>query len=143
MQHTDKYKLNLIEKDDVFSPDTLNENAEKVESLLVSLANGDREEAEAREALESRVIALEAKKVVTGTYVGEGAVSSYAPHVISLGFTPLAVIVLGGSPVVTILAVQGTPSPSMTIVDGGFTVMRGQGSDLDNEKLTYRYIAFG
>ncbi len=142
MQHTDKYKLNLIEKDDVFSPDALNENAEKVESLLVSLANGDREEAEAREALESRVIALEAKKVVTGTYVGEGAVSFNTPHVISLSFTPLAVIVQGDA-IVTMLALQGAPCPSMKIIDGGFSVIRGQTSDMDVLNHVYRFLAFG
>ena len=34
MQHTDKYKLNLIENSDAFSPDALNENMQKLEAAL-------------------------------------------------------------------------------------------------------------
>ena len=36
MQQTNQYKLNLIEKTDTFSPDPLNENAEKVEAQLAA-----------------------------------------------------------------------------------------------------------
>lgn len=38
MQQTDKYKLNLIEKTDTFSPDALNENMEKVEGSITAEA---------------------------------------------------------------------------------------------------------
>ena len=36
MQHTNKYKFNIIEADDPFSPDALNENTQKVEDALVT-----------------------------------------------------------------------------------------------------------
>ena len=37
MQHTDKYKLNLIETSDPFSPEPLNENAQAIEAQLAAL----------------------------------------------------------------------------------------------------------
>ena len=36
MQHTDKYKLDLLEKEDAFSPDALNANTQKVEEALIA-----------------------------------------------------------------------------------------------------------
>lgn len=98
MQQTDKYKLNLIERDDVFSPDALNENAEKLEEALGEVTAhadaGDAAEAAARTAadaaLEQRVVALEAHHIVVGSYWG----NNQNPREITLGFTPQAVIVL-------------------------------------------------
>lgn len=79
MQQTDKYKLNLVEKDDVFSPDALNQNTQKVENALAA----------AETALDQRVTALEVKKIVFGSiYVG-------SQTEIDLGFTPKALL-LGG-----------------------------------------------
>lgn len=80
MQQTTKYKLDLIEKDDVFSPDALNQNMEKVEGAI---------QAETA-ALEQRVVALEAHKCYLGSYVGDGASS----RDIDLGFAPKALLVL-------------------------------------------------
>ena len=39
MQQTTTYKLNLIEADDVFSPEPLSENARKVDAALSSTAS--------------------------------------------------------------------------------------------------------
>ena len=41
MQHTDKYKLNLIENSDAFSPDALNENMQKLEAALEEVTAHD------------------------------------------------------------------------------------------------------
>lgn len=75
MQQTEKYQLNLIEKTDTFSPEALNQNAQKVEGALGTL--------------DGRVTALEVKKIVFGSiYVG-------SQTEIDLGFTPKALL-LGG-----------------------------------------------
>ena len=90
MQHTDKYKLNLIETSDAFSPDALNENTRKVEDVLAAQAAA---EAAAREtadgALDQRLTVLEGRRLVVGTYTGNG--DKNGMHV-ELGFTPAALL---------------------------------------------------
>ena len=49
MQQTTTYKLNLIETDDVFSPEPLNQNARKVETALADGAAALAEETAARQ----------------------------------------------------------------------------------------------
>ena len=36
MQHTEKYKLNLIEPSDPFLPDSLNQNTQKIEDAMAA-----------------------------------------------------------------------------------------------------------
>ncbi len=90
MQHTDKYKLNLIETSDAFSPDALNENTRKVEDVLAAQAAA---EAAAREtadgALDQRLTVLEGRRLVVGSYTGNG--DKNGMHV-ELGFTPAALL---------------------------------------------------
>lgn len=90
MQHTDKYKLNLIEISDAFSPDALNENTRKVEDVLAAQAAA---EAAAREtadgALDQRLTVLEGRRLVVGAYTGNG--DKNGMHV-ELGFTPAALL---------------------------------------------------
>lgn len=81
MQQTEKYKLNLIERTDTFSPEALNQNTQKVEEVLAAETA----------ALDARVTVVEAKKVVTGSYTGNG--DMYDGQTINLGFTPVAVLV--------------------------------------------------
>ena len=90
MQHTDKYKLNLIEISDAFSPDALNENTRKVEDVLAAQAAA---EAAAREtadgALDQRLTVLEGRRLVVGAYTRNG--DKNGMHV-ELGFTPAALL---------------------------------------------------
>lgn len=60
MQQTTKYKLNLIERDDPFLPEGLNENTRKLEQVVSQHLEG----------MDQRVAVLEAHKVVMGTYQG-------------------------------------------------------------------------
>ena len=60
MQHTDKYKLNLIETSDAFSPDALNENTRKVEDVLAAQAAAEAA-SQAAEKVKSDVQAKVAK----------------------------------------------------------------------------------
>ena len=151
MQHTDKYKLNLIETSDAFSPDALNENTQKLEAALEEVTAhadaGDQAEAAARAALAQRVTALEARRVVVGTYTGNG---NTAGQIIDLGFTPAAVL-LGKDGNGLYLLTPDNPGlypmlpPYLQIVEGGFRVTYNQtsyadgGWNLGNQK--YYFIA--
>lgn len=131
MQQTDKYKLNLIEKDDVFSPDALNENMEKVEGAI---AAGDA-------ALDQRVVALEARKMAVGWYILE----TDKTVTVDLGFTPKAVVIVsvsyygGGT---SILIVTDSPASyrfggEVQIQPNGFSV-----NPFTNGNGKYNYVAF-
>ena len=148
MQHTEKYKLNLIETSDAFSPDALNENTRKVEDVLAAQAAA---EAAAREtadgALDQRLTVLEGRRLVVGTYTGNG---DTAGQIIDLGFTPAAVL-LGKDGKGLYLLTPDNPGlypmvpPYLQIVEGGFRVTYNQtsyadgGWNLGNQK--YYFIA--
>ena len=148
MQHTDKYNLNLIEISDAFSPDALNENTRKVEDVLAAQAAA---EAAAREtadgALDQRLTVLEGRRLVVGTYTGNG---NTAGQIIDLGFTPAAVL-LGKDGNGLYLLTPDNPGlypmlpPYLQIVEGGFRVTYNQtsyadgGWNLGNQK--YYFIA--
>lgn len=81
MQQTPNYKFNLIETSDTFSPAPLNENAEKTETALDSLAAVDS-------ALGSRIATLELHCFSAGSYKGNGA---SAGQLVDVGFAPKVV----------------------------------------------------
>lgn len=58
MQQTTKYKLNLIERDDAFSPDAQNQNTQKVKNALIAHKAAVEE---VTDAIDQRVTVLEAK----------------------------------------------------------------------------------
>ena len=78
MQQTEKYQFNLIERDDDFSPDPLNENMEKAEAALTDLS--------------ARV------RIVAGTYTGTGEYGADHPNVLEFpdAERPPTVILVGG-----------------------------------------------
>ena len=120
MQQTNKYKLNLIEKDDTFSPDPLNDNMEKVERALEREAAArqaaDAAEAQARAgadaALDRRIQTIEAHKIVFGS-AGNGSTTA------NLGFTPLLLYVTGMNGAIWIHK-DYHPYSGLYIVEGGF-----------------------
>lgn len=137
--------MNLIEKDDVFSPDPLNENMEKVEEVLSAALTGEtaaREEAVAD--LDARIEVFEAKKLVYGTYVGTGK-----DQTINLGFTPYLVLVHdvetvregpSGLMITGIGATTSMNAPAAHIVENGFLVNVGTahyGFSISNHKFIY------
>jgi len=140
MQQTEKYKLDLIEKTDNFSPDPLNANAKKVDAALATvIADAQAVNAE----LEGRVTVLEARKIVFGSYAGTGNQTTQA---IALGFKPkivIGVVVKGSSasPSVAILDsyMLQHSGHCLTLHDTGFTA----GYNMNDNGCTYRYMAFG
>lgn len=117
MQQTEKYKLNLIETSDTFSPNPLNENAQKIEAQLSA-------EAAARESavsgLSSRITVLEGHKIATGIYPGTAGTNDPTIQFIPLPFTPRIVFVHAGS--MSTLMIQELPASSCRIMDGGFQI---------------------
>ncbi|MCI8698444.1 MAG: hypothetical protein HFF29_04990 [Oscillospiraceae bacterium] len=110
MQHTKKYRFNLIEKEDVFSPDALNENMEKVEGALEK-ETAARTKADAD--LDRRLQTIEAHKIVFGSAGNESAT-------VDLGFTPLLLYVTNGNGGHLLIHKDYHPYSGLYIVEGGF-----------------------
>ena len=131
MQQTDKYKLNKPGVDDPITPVPLNENADKIEAALSDAA--------------ARITALEAHRIVVGSYTG-----NEADRTIALGFTPIAVLVcnasgtstLESSLIVTGSSAQDQYQNQIVIVGNGFRVTGSYYPDFNREGVTYNYIAF-
>ena len=140
MQQTENLKLNLIETGDPISPAPINENAQKIEAALTS-------EVETRQAetadLDQRVTTLELKKLVFGSYIGNGI----SNHIIALGFTPIAVLIrhanFTSNPIALLLAEQQENTRYAVVVDNGFNVHSGSETSFNVKGYSYNYIAFG
>ncbi len=135
MQQTQNYKLNLIETNDPLSPAPLNENADKIEAALLTKT------AEARtDGLEQRILTLESKPIIVGSYVGDKG--TLATQFIPVGFTPSLVLVqsdTGG------LCIAWTDHPWKSVVvieEGGFRIGATQGWTLNSPNHRYAFIAF-
>ena len=76
MKQTENYQLSLIENSDVFSPDPLNDNARTIDGLLAELAGT-------------------AVRTAVGSYTGTGGSGVNSPCVLTLGFQPKFLIVMG------------------------------------------------
>lgn len=145
MQQTETSKLSLIEKDDAFSPDALNFNAEKLSDILAVTDFGARAARDVQQSLDQRVSALEAKKVVAGTYIGNASTSdSTTKQSIELGFKPAAVLVVTGSDAT--MAAWEAPAKLLTLTETGFKVCNSPNAIYTSLNLStnpYCYIAFG
>lgn len=139
MQQTEKYQFNLIEPGDVFSPDPINQNMERVETQFTAEAAA-RQSADG--ALEQRIAVLEAHKLATGSYTGDGTYR----RVISLGFTPKLVYVhTNRTDGTDAIAFPGFSVPGqmagnteLEIVNGGF---KTYGQYLNVTNTVFYYIA--
>ena len=133
MQHTDKYKLDLIEKTDAFSPDPLNQNMEKVEAVLSTL--------------DGRVTVLEARKFATGTRTGQDIQLGFTPAVVFLQYYPKQVYVTSTYTLTAESMLRGGYDDEVVlqIVDGGFYAATPYMStyDWNNSSYTYYFLALG
>ena len=90
--------------------------------------------------------------VVTGAYVGDG---TSMPRSISLGFTPSAVLIVrqdgmtgesgstyGGLAVTGHEVVTDLGIPAVTVADGGFLVANMGDSHVNDDTMTYHYVAW-
>lgn len=74
MRQTEKYQFNLIDPEDHFLPDPLNENMEKVETAISACPH-----------------------IVAGSYVGTGTYGSNNPCTLTFDFEPKLVMVYSAS----------------------------------------------
>ena len=140
MQQTQNYKLNLLETSDVFSPNPLNENMEKVEAAIAAEAA----------ALDQRVTVLEAHRIVSGSYAGIDN-GTGLPQDIMLGFTPKLVVAkreginysLTDTTAIAGLVTQDNHGEIIKIIDGGFQVNRSMNNSLNTLGVTYYFFAVG
>lgn len=128
MQQTDKYKLNLIEASDTFSPDPLNENARRLEEAIAAEAAAqDQARAADIAALDQRLQVFEAHKLVIGRAISDSTF-------MYLGFKP------------KVLVVQGANNAHVILFDGGSTTMglsvRDDGFHHDGAFAACHFIAF-
>ena len=100
MQQTSKYQFNLVDAADDFSPDPLNQNAQKMEDALEAHAAAV---AEQLGAVEDSVAALAASvgshgknaRISFGTYTGSGQSGQSHPNTLTADFVPVAALVVG------------------------------------------------
>lgn len=147
MQHSINFNLNLIDESDTFLPAPVSENTTSVDESMKMAYVGMRGEHDQRTgetaSLDQRVTALEAKKMVVGSYIGNAAQNySSLIQTFDLGFTPFAVVVFGLYPE---MALPDNPGYSVELTETGFQVHNsyntGIHSNLSNQR--YTYIAFG
>ena len=96
MRYTTKYKFNLIETSDKFSPEALNANAEAAERELAALAAQGAAADAAIKALNADVhpgAAGQIIRIATDTYVGTGTMGQNNPNSLKFSFKPMMVIV--------------------------------------------------
>ena len=153
MQHTDKYKLNIIETSDPFSPDALNANARTLETQLARV-EAELAALDAAKADQTALDALDAGRLVwtTGTYTGDGEYGKAHPNRIEFDFKPLAVIVTGSSQYGNIPWLYGQSSGltgaslsvSLTWGDRDVSWYSGTSASYQlNTTGTHRYFALG
>ncbi len=156
MQHTPKYKLNLIDPSDEFSADPLNANATALETQLLA-----REAAEA--ALGTRLDALAADvgvhgkncRIATGSYTGTGRYGPGNPNSLSFDFCPVCVLI-GGTANTTSdwPAALLRPCPVSSCTGDTMHVQwqdksvswygtNYEDSQLNSGNVTFYYVAFG
>ncbi|MBD5133903.1 MAG: hypothetical protein HDT38_05475 [Clostridiales bacterium] len=138
MRKTEAYELNLIDMDDTFSPEPINENTQKLEAALTGT----------EDRLAQRLTTLEGRKIVTGTYVGTftgTTTNSSSTQTIELGFTPTMVLVCKQAISAAFPPIALPDSPALdgtkeilTIVPGGFTV---RSTETNRAVSTYHYLA--
>lgn len=134
MQQSKHYKLNLIEPSDVFSPDPLNQNMEKVEAAL------DAARAEAKTgdgALDARVTMLEARKIIVGTYTGNGE----QLRLVNVGFELQAVFIQSRGLRPDFAVKDHECSPVFYLEGSGFRVGTNNTHTLNDQGRLYYYVA--
>lgn len=131
MRQTQTYSLNLVDPDDTFSPDPINQNTQKLEDQLTALGGADT-------ALDSRVAALEGHKLAVGSYAGNGSSSA---RTIRLGFKPRVLFLQVRNNGIC-MATQAFPygSSDVVITEDGFSVKNGSFHG-NTSGQTYIYFA--
>ena len=138
MQHTNQYQFNLIESGDTFSPQPLNENAEKMEQALAEHAD----------------ILTGQLKCATGTYKGNGKYGETKPTVLQVEFKPLFAMVFTPNDAFRVIGVVGQKmrryytdsNAEIDTIWGDDSVSfysTGAQGQMNNSNYTYHYFVLG
>ena len=142
MQQTEKLKLNLIDRDDPFTPDQLNENTKEMEKVLVEQREMLAEElADMGKTLMGGLASKGTCTAYEGSYKGDGITG----RTIELGFAPKLLLMFASG----LNLVSHNWSYRMSgsnLYDSGIrltaTGFRITNSTQNQEGLTFSYVAF-
>lgn len=154
MQQTKKYKFNIIENTDTFSPEALNENTEAVEAQLDRVETAHAVD---KAALLAAIGSVgQTARVVCGSYVGDGVYDGSHPGILTFDFRPVLVLV-GNTASEPLILIRGSTrvrnnyyncSGSVTWEDRSVSwsissSQSGGGPQFDVKDATYYYVAIG
>ena len=150
MKQTANYQLNLIEPDDAFSPDPLNENAEKTDVALTGLnAEFSARIADVAAAMGS---GGSTARIAYGSYFGQGRSGSAQKVSLTFEFRPMLVVDTHVDGSHGLVLVRGA-FESYTTGNATASVSWGSNSvsyysdntsgQLDEENEQYVYVAMG
>lgn len=157
MQQLETYNLKHIDRDDTFSPDTLNDNTDAVAAALARIDDAAAAEKNRVDGEFARVDGDIATipKIAANVYAGD----STSPRTIPLPFTPKIVLVTNETGCIFFndgypryhggLALEGRPAVRgstkyVEIMEGGFQVYhRDVYESVNCAGKIYRYIAIG
>ena len=170
MQQTTKYKFNLIETSDTFSPAPLNDNAQAMETQLdrveaetaAQLASLAATEAADKAALEQALAGASAAlqtaigsggencRFAYGSYVGTGTSGPNGACSLTFDFEPCLLLVANYIYDPVVLIRPNTSSSAGTVTWGKQSVSwyvssysDPSGAQFNTKDITYYYIAFG
>jgi len=139
MQQTQTYKLNLVEPSDPFTPDALNRNTQKIEDAMV-IHEGVVDKR--MDGLETRIVALEGKKVAVGGYTGtynyDSATAAAISQDLVCGFRPRAGFVYPVQMSRLFFFYEGAPVPNVTPTENGIRVTQ----NMNAKTYIYYFILF-
>ena len=87
MQQTSKYQFNLVDATDDFSPEPLNQNAQKTETLIAGL------ETDLAEVIDNLGAGNHTCRLAWGTYTGTGTYGASAPTSVTADFVPVFLLI--------------------------------------------------
>ena len=116
MQQTSKYQFNLVDATDDFSPDPLNQNAQKTETALAEM------EADLADLVTEVGAGGHTCRIAFGSYQGSGTYGAGSPNSLSFDFYPVLVMLQGVGMQNNGIMVRGSGMGTSTWSSGGSPV---------------------
>ena len=88
MQQTTKYQFNLVDATDDFSPDPLNQNAQKAETLIAGV------ESDLADLVTEVGAGGHNCRIAWGSYTGTGGYGAGSPNSLNVGFYPVLLLLM-------------------------------------------------
>ena len=156
MLKTEKYKFNIIETADTFSPDALNANARTAETELIRVeakAAADKAELQAADAALRASMGSGGKtcRIVWGSYVGNGEYGREHPSSLTFDFKPHMIFALYASTYIIMQrgCISSIGNSVYTCVSAwedrsvSWYNTQSSANQLNINNVTYYYVAIG